>query len=328
MIKVQLSSFTAANLPRKSEIRVDSPEHSLHGLVGAGQNPPSPTSSTFMLDESMAQKYALPENYDRAKTPSKKRRGAAEEVFGGEVLGGSKSSGGDPTGGKGQQSTHQREGKGRSGNKSKGKGRGGKGENTEPDSVSQTLSTHAKLLLRLDQERRDRERTLQWAIDFKVPYELPQRLAHAVEVYRDSRPTEGQHPEGSLNDVQWKLFAGQVYTDLEKIEATSANKDRLQAVHRFLKHTIYTGSELGPDGNQTVCSMFKPAHRVAAESTTWTWLFRMRQDTARGRDAHEQLLVCARYVEDFHTHSKVRKDRAPKDGIVRQVEQQLAALRV
>ena len=288
-------------------------------------------------DESMAKKYALPEDYDNKSTSaSKKRRGADEWEDDSQRDKGSSSTGGANKANDGKAKGAKEEGKGGKGGKAGGRGGkggkgGGKGNNWSKGgdfTVNQSLSVHAKMLLRLDQEKRERDRTAQWAIDFKLPYSLPKVLTNAVEVYRKAKPEEGPHPEGSLNDVQWGLFATAVYADMEKIDANSANKERLNLLCKFLRESVYPTGELGPEGNRTVCGMFKPAHRVSEESTTWTWLFRIRQDISRGRDVHEQLLVCSRYIADFHTHINIRKDRAPKDGLIRQVETQLANMRV
>ena len=208
--------------------------------------------------------------------------------------------------------------------------KGGKGRDNgwEQASVSQCLSTQAKLILRLESDRRERDRNCQWAIDFKLPYNLTDALSNAVTIYRESKPETGRHPEGSLNDVQWSLFAQQLFIDFEKVDATSENKERLVKLRNCLKASVYTGGERGPDGGKTVCSLFRPAHRITEESSTWTWLFRLRMDTSRGRDVHEQLLVCSPFVEELHTHVNIRKDRTPTDGLVRQLETQLSGLRV
>jgi hypothetical protein len=285
-----------------------------------------------MIDESMHAKYTLPQKEDAGG--SKRRRGANTGETA-DTESGDRGSGhqGGGAGGKGEGSKGGHKGAGRGGKKGGGgqKGRkGGKGRDDgwEQASVSQCLSTQAKLILRLESDRRERDRNCQWAIDFKLPYNLTDVLSNAVTIYRESKPETGRHPEGSLNDVQWSLFAQQLFIDFEKVDATSENKERLVKLRNCLKASVYTGGERGPDGGKTVCSLFRPAHRVNDDSTTWTWLFRLRMDTSRGRDVHEQLLVCSSFVEELHAHVNIRKDRTPKDGLVRQLETQLSGLRV
>ena len=282
-------------------------------------------------------KYKLPEGYTPADS-NKKRKGdvpfttqaARENPASTNAAGSSPSS--IPSGGENGKAGGQGEKGGRGGGRGKGNGKGGKrnkGGKGEYEATSQQiLTTHAKAILRLEQERRERDRSIQWAIDFKLPYHLPVQLQHAVEVHRTNKPEEGNHPDGNINDVQWRIFASSVYADFEKLEVSREDYDTVQTVLQFLNFSVYKVSERGPDGTRTTCTLLKPAHRIVAESKTWTWLFRLRQDTARGREAHEKLLTCSEAFEKFHTHVAIRKDRAPRDGLTRQIEQQLSGLRI
>ena len=102
----------------------------------------------------------------------------------------------------------------------------------------------------MEADRRDRDRNLQWAIDFKLPYDHTSILSNAVNVYRDTKPENGPHPEGSLNDVQWTLFVSQLFQDFEKVDATTENRDRLVKLLRMLKDSVYPQGERGLDGGQ------------------------------------------------------------------------------
>ena len=288
-----------------------------------------------MLDESMSSKYALPDDYvDKHAKSAKKRKGGDTAAPGTPAAATPKAS---ATSTAGEGKAGQKGGKGNRGErgfKGDGKGEGKKGgtnhKGHHKGGLDQTVSIHTKMLLRLDTEKRDRDRQIQWAIDFTLPYALTRQLVNSVEVYRNTRPEAGgPHPDGSLNDIQWRLFAGSLYTDMQKIEQTTENHEQVAAVSKFLKDSVYSGAgERGPDGSRTVCTMFRPAHKCNDDTEVWTWLFRLRQDTARGREVHEELFVCSRYVDNLHTHINIRKDRAPKDGLVKALEGQLANLRV
>ena len=293
---------------------------------------------TLMLDASMSSKYALPEDYvDKHSKAAKKRKGddtaspgtpasAAPKAAATSTVGDEKAG---KKGGKGSRSERSYKGQGK-GDGNKG-GKNHKGQHK--GGLDQTVSIHTKMLLRLDMEKRDRDRQIQWAIDFTLPNVLTKQLVNAVEVYRTTKPESGgPHPDGSLNDIQWQIFAGSLYSDMQKLEQNAENHEQLAAVLKCLRDSVYSGAvdkgEKGPDGSKTACTMFRPAHKCNEDTEIWTWLFRIRQDTARGREVHEELLVCSRHVDNLHTHINIRKDRAPKDGLVKALEGQLANLRV
>ena len=281
------------------------------------------------MDDELALKYKLPEGYD-PNNSNKKRKGGSVDLEGtnkSHPKGTAQPPASSSRGGEAKEEG----GKGKKGGQGKGRewswGKGGKGSEA-PATVPQILTTHAKALLRLEQDRRDRDRSLQWAIDFKLPYTLPVMLQHAVDVHRANRPEKGPHPDGNLNDVQWRLLASTMLEDFGKLEPNRENYDKDQKVVQFLGRSLYRNEERGPDGARTSCNLLKPVHRINADSKAWTWVFRLRQDTSRGREAHEILLTCSEHFEELHTNVSVRKDRAPKDGLYRQLERQLEDLRL
>ena len=230
-------------------------------------------------------------------------------------------------------------GKGKGKNREKGKGKGsGKANTTE-----QILSTHAKAILRLEQERRDRDRQAQWAVDFQLPCALPNIMQNVLTVHRANRDKQTENVEGkekpenpryresedgSLSDIQWKIFAGTLFTEAQLLEQTNENHEALAKVLRFLRETVYHEGESGPDRNKTACLLIKPAHRINEDSKTWTWVFRFRTDTSRGREVHEQLLTCHQDFKEYFNKVSIRKDRAPKDGLTKAIENQLESLRI
>ena len=193
-----------------------------------------------MLDEGMSNKYTLPESYDGEKGTSKKRRavngvdtGAASEPSD-HPHGYSK---GEDQGGRHGKGQRKEAGKGEGKGGRKGQNRG-KGRSENPATVQQSLATQAKLVLRLEAERREQNRTVQWAIDFKMPYAFTNVLTNAVDVYRASKPEKERHPEGTLHDVQWSLFADHVFKEMQKVEATAENKGMLSTLCEMLKHLV------------------------------------------------------------------------------------------
>ena len=305
-----------------------------------------------MIDEAMSAKYALPAGHS-AESASKRRRPDNEENNEDTPRAARRSSGSGDREGKGERGQgkgggHGRgkgdggarqEGEGAGANrqhKGEGKGRGyggrgkgkGEAEGGAGYSTNHVLSTQARLILRLESDRRDRDRFIQWAIDFKMPYDLPNILSNAVTVYRAAKPATGPHPEGALHDIQWALFADSLFTDMAKLDAAGENQEKIRRVVAMLKSSVYPKGELGPDLGRTSCCLFRPAHRLGEDQTVWTWLFRMRTDTSRGREVHELLLTCHAAISEIHSHINIRRDRTPKDGLVRQLETQLAGLRV
>lgn len=294
--------------------------------------------------DDLTKQYSLPSNHE--DTASKKRQ--ADENPAGEPAGSrstasapasSSATAAVPKTGKNEPAPADTDKKGKERRRDKGKGNGkGKASTAE-----QVLSTHAKAILRLEQERRDRDRAMQWAVDFKLPYDLPNVMFNVVTVQRAARDKSTENTEstekpenpnykepydGSINDIQWRIFSGTMFNEAQKLEQTNENHEALTRVIRFLRETVYQDGEVGPDQNKTACLLVKPAHRLREDSTTWTWIFRFRMDTSRGRDVHEQLLTCHRDFGDYFSHVSIRKDRAPKDGLTKAIESQLEGLRI
>ena len=279
------------------------------------------------IDE-LTKKYAPPNNHQ--DTVSKKRRAADGHASAPAASTSSASAENkdQQRAGRGKDRKEGKEGTEKRSDKGKGTGKG-KASTTE-----QVLSTHAKAILRLEQERRDRDRAIQWAVDFRLPYDLLHTMYNVVAVQRAAnkdKAAEGGDKgpaEVNINDIQWRIFAGTLYADAKKIDQTSENHEALARILKFLNETVYHEGEVGPDRNKTACQLIKPAHRLKEDSALWTWIVRFRMDTARGRDIHEQLLTCHRDFAEHFSHVSIRKDRAPKDGLTRQIESQLEGLRI
>ena len=223
---------------------------------------------------------------------------------------------------KGDGKGKERAGKGKRGGGGKGKGDG------KTSSANDMLSVHAKCLIRLEQDRRDRDKASQWIIAFKLPHILPVQIQHSFEVWKKDIPADySAHPDGTIQDVQWILFAQQVIDDLGKIEADNDEKATIASMLNFLRKTWY-GIERSPEGTKTCIRLFKPVHKIRPESEQWLWALKFPMETARGRECHELLCCCCTGFEDLLNGITVRHDRAPKDGLSKALEAQLAGMRI
>ena len=256
------------------------------------------------------------------------------EMGGSEKGSGKANQQGKNTGQQGKQGQAGGKGTRKGGGKGKGKERDrqygqdyqrGRRFEEEQDEM-EVLCLHTKVLLRIEQERREKQRNETWIVGIPVEsrevVELLQRGAETWKVLREN--AGGKIPEdGEIFCFLWRLFARHIYDDLKKIETISAEqKGKVNAVRKVLETSVSKKDEpqtmpasfvkkWGPLGRKS-----KPPPKEGR----WYWMLEFRMDLYRGRESHELLHAAAPLFLEL-CNLEVRKDRGQKDQLVRQLEQ-------
>ena len=215
----------------------------------------------------------------------------------------------------------------------KGPRNGGKGKGKGGYSTEQMLSTSGKLLARLCRERRDNMRFSQYVLRIPSDHLLFPVLANAQRVWKESRPTEGRHPDGELHEVLWRLTVESLHSQLQNAECVSAEQKKdIKELNYFLKLTIHNPTEPRTEGvRPTSVRRFQPAGRQGRpppeEGKDWVWILQFDSDRQKAREAHEE---AAKVAETFKSYFSIelRQDTGPRDNLEFELEYQLASLRV
>lgn len=242
-------------------------------------------------------------------------------------------SGGEAYGGKGT-----RNGKGSASRGGyKGKGKGKEAEIPVDTSTNGILATHAKIILRLEQDRRERNRVSQWVFGIQPEAEeLREILAGSAEVWRSGLQERAPHPDGPLHWVQFRCIVEAVGKALGEQEMVTSEQKRdlrewtewVQLAAKCIKG--WKEGSIDTRGVYLVCHKCQPLgnkKRGPQEGLPWLFLVAFNMGTARGREIHELTFAIREGVKRT-AFIDIRPDRSPTDGLEEQVRLQLEHLQV
>ena len=242
-------------------------------------------------------------------------------------------SGGENEGGKGT-----RNGKGQTNRgHNKGKGKGKESDIAVDTSTKGILATHAKVILRLEQDRRERNRVSQWVFGLQPDAEeLREMLAGSAGVWRSGLQERAPHPDGPLHWVQFRCIVEAVGKALGEQEMVTSEQKRdykeWQDWVRLALNCIRGWKEGSIDtrGVYLVCHKCQPLgnkKRGPQEGLPWLFLLAFNMGTARGRELHELTFAIRENVKRA-AYIDIRPDRSPTDGLEEQVRLQLEHLQM
>ena len=267
-------------------------------------------------------------NQQGRQASSGANKGSSRKSGRGNGRGKGRGRGGEGKGEDGDDEDGEKASKGGKGTRYGGKGKGKGGYSTE-----QMLSTSGKLLARLCRDRRDNMRFSQYILRIPSDHSLFPALANAQRVWKESRPSEGRHPDGELHELLWRLTVDTLYSSLQNAECVSAEqKGHIKELNYFLKLTIHNPAEHRSAGvRPTSIRRFQPAGRQGRpppeEGKDWVWVLQFDSDRQKAREAHEE---AAKVAETFKSYFSIelRQDTGPRDNLEFELEDQLASLRV
>ena len=233
-----------------------------------------------------------------------------------------------PTGEADEEMGKPSKGRGKGSGKGKGKrksdGRDGKG-NLYSTAYNDVMQTHAKALLQLDQNCRNRDRESQWAFVLPLNSPLVRLLDQTAQDWKHARPEGGKHPSGLLHEYLWATFANNLLESLSKFEEKSKSRATGQ-LRAFLEDSLVSDSKFQPSGRDTYVEIFRPVQNKLPITGQWIWIFRANMALSNGRDIHELLAYWHDKFSEILAPITIQKDRVPQTGLFRAVEGQLKAL--
>ena len=157
-------------------------------------------------------------------------------------------------------------------------------------------------------------------------------LEHTAKVWKDACPSSGRHPDGELFELLWTTFATNLHDRLETAECVSGEqKQSITAIRTWIKLTIHAPDSQQPGNRRTTFVKFQPVGKqgrgAPPEDRPWVWIIRFGMGTQKGREAHEETLHIGTTLDEYFG-TPITRDNGPKDGLERELEKQLAALRL
>ena len=228
------------------------------------------------------------------------------------------------TGGRG------RAGRGNTGGRGKGRGGQGKGtgakggKNTDTDNV---LQTHAKALLQLDNNYRQREKEVQWALVFPEDNDLANVLEERTATWKNDRPKNGPHPLGLIHEYLWCTFCD-ILLDKIKEMPDDLTAPCIIRLKRFLEDSTAPADSYKPHGRRTYLDIFRPVQAKKPNGANWIWIIRPSMSIKDGRDLQECLTYHHDDLSSVLHPITLQRDRMPQSGLFKAVEAQLKALQI
>ena len=178
-----------------------------------------------------------------------------------------------------------------------------------------TLENHRKMLLRLENSRRQDARDNNLVVEIGPKEQtLRAALSAAGNIWKTERPEKGAHPDGPIHEVQFKvLIKSLLKTVTEQLAAMDADHDGNQGkeVQQQLKTLLATQ-------DSPVAMFHALGKRTKEPPATGVWLWVMRIKTIQTE--HNQ------FRQWFHTDAthykfgdtKIREDYGPMDALARE----------
>jgi hypothetical protein len=201
--------------------------------------------------------------------------------------------------------------------KSKG-GKGGDGKNPVDFSVEGRLAVQGRLLQRLAQAKREEGRYQNFIIENEG--ECKSKLASTMQLWSETRPKNGKHPDGEPYECNWGSFIEYHKERLGMECITHEQKSAFQKLKSWEQRV--KREEIGENGRRTVLRYFHPlGKKTRIPSGSWLWLLVYDMSVGQGRDTHEWTLGSLKEIRELGI--KLREDRAPMDNLERQLLEQL-----
>lgn len=200
-------------------------------------------------------------------------------------------------------------------------------------STRDILATNSKLLARLCQDRREQMRQTQYVVRFPSGDGCIRGLFAAQKQWKESRPGSGQHPDGELHEVCWRVLVHMLSERLSNSECVSGEqKANITSLKNYLRLTIHEpGKERPPGTRPTSVVKFQPAGKASRgpppEGKEWVWILKFAADRQKSREAHEETACVAELFHQVFGIS-IKPDTGPRDALEFELERQLSAMRM
>ena len=221
--------------------------------------------------------------------------------------------------------------------RNKGKGKG-KQQQARMDDVEHTtasiLASHAKAILRLDLDRRQRNKDTTFIVGFNKKNHglLIREIIPFQDTWRMQKPEQGPHPQGSLAYAQWSLlmlFLQEEYRQYKESNGEISAHDH-KALQGFFSETpsykSYEDTFDAINPIKTFRPLFTRRQPPEEEEGWWLWTLQCQLTIQQGRRLHESLLEHRELLKILF-HMDFRKDRADADGLTNAI-QQLESLQI
>ena len=181
--------------------------------------------------------------------------------------------------------------------------------------VEATLENHRKMLLRLENSRRQDARDNNLVVEIGPKEQTLRAALHAAgNIWKTERPEKGAHPDGPIHEVQFKVFIKSLLkTVTEQLAAMEPDYDSNEgkAVQHQLKTLLAT--------KDSPAAMFHALGKRGKEphaTGVWLWVMRIKAIETE----HNQ------FRQWFHTEAtrykfgdtKIREDYGPMDALARE----------
>ena len=221
---------------------------------------------------------------------------------------------------------------GRGKGNSKGYQRQGQMDDDGPPSTDAILASHAKAILRLDMDRRAQQRESTFIVGFCRAKHgvLMDQLNQLPNRWRQSKPEQGLHPQGTLAYAQWFLLQQYFQEEYKRADKGGTLSERDQKTLRDFfsetpdyDHTTDNFDHLNPI--KTFRPLFPKRDLPQDEESWWLWTLQTHQAVRNGRRLHESITVNKELLKAVFD-TEFRKDRANPDGLTNAIQRQLEQL--
>ena len=201
-----------------------------------------------------------------------------------------------------------------------------------PPTTDAILASHAKAILRLDMDRRAQQRESTFIVGFCRAKHgaLMDQLNQLPKRWKESKPEQGLHPQGTMAYAQWYLlqqYFQETYKRTDK-GTTLSERDQKSLRDFFSEtpdydHTKDNFDHLNPI--KTFRPLFPRRDLPQDDDSWWLWTLQTHQTVGTGRRLHEAIIVNKEILKTIFD-TEFRKDRANPDGLTNAIQRQLEQL--